>query len=322
MAQTTLTLNRTGDKMPIVGFGCWKVANEDAENTIYTAIKNGYRLIDGAADYGNEVEVGRGINKAIKEGIVKREEIFVTTKLWNTYHSKDNVRAAFDKQLKDLNLDYVDLYLIHFPVPLKNVPIETAYPPGWYQPGEDKVQLERSPLHELWPEFEKLVDAGLARNIGISNMNVQLIMDLLTYAKIKPSVLQIELHPYLQQSVLVKWVQEQDIQITAYSSFGPASFVPLGVDSAKKAAPLLQHDDISAIAKAHNKTPAQVLLRWSVQRGCAVIPKSSSEDRMVSNADVTSWSLPEDAMAKITQLDLNLRFNDPSGYGFNLPIFS
>ncbi|CAM0137140.1 hypothetical protein VKS41_008304 [Umbelopsis sp. WA50703] len=321
MAQT-LTLNRTGDKMPIVGFGCWKVANEDAENTIYTAIKNGYRTIDGAADYGNEVEVGRGINKAIKEGIVKREDIFVTTKLWNTYHSKDNVRTAFDKQLKDLNLDYVDLYLIHFPVPLKHVAIETAYPPGWYQPGADKVELERSPLHELWPEFEKLVDAGLARNIGISNMNVQLIMDLLTYAKIKPAVLQVELHPYLQQTALVNWVQEQGIQITAYSSFGPASFVSLGVNSAIKAAPLLQHDAISAIAKAHNKTPAQVLLRWSVQKGIAVIPKSSSEERMVSNADVTSWTLPEDAMNKIAELDLNLRFNDPSGYGFNLPIFS
>ncbi|KAI9287509.1 xylose reductase [Umbelopsis sp. AD052] len=319
---STLTLNRTGDKMPVVGFGCWKVANEDAENTIYTAIKNGYRLIDGAADYGNEVEVGRGINKAISEGIVKREELFVTTKLWNTYHKKEHVREAFNKQLKDLNLEYVDLYLVHFPVPLKHVAIETAYPPGWFQPGEEKVTLDRAPMHECWAEMEKLVEDKVARNIGVSNFNVQLLMDLLTYAKIKPAALQVELHPYLQQSTFVKWVQEQGIQITAYSSFGPASFVSLGVDHAIKAAPLLEHDVISEIAKTHNKSNAQVLLRWSVEKGIAVIPKSSSEARMVSNHDILSWTLPEADMAKIAKLDLNMRFNDPVTYGFNLPIFN
>jgi len=319
---TTLTLNRTGDKMPLVGFGCWKVSKSDAENTIYTAIKNGYRLIDGAADYGNEVEVGRGINKAISEGIVKREELFITTKLWNTFHKKEHVREAFDKQLKDLNLSYVDLYLIHFPIPLKYVPHDTAYPPEWFQPGENKVTLDRAPLHECWPELEKLVEDGVARNIGVSNFNVQLLMDLLTYAKIKPAVLQIELHPYLQQNVLVKWVQEQGIQITAYSSFGPASFVPLGVNHALSAAPLLEHDVIVSIAKANNKTPAQVLLRWSVEKGIAVIPKSSSEARMVSNHDITSWSLSKEDMAKIAELDIGLRFNNPMEYGFNLPIFN
>ncbi|KAH8555651.1 xylose reductase [Umbelopsis sp. PMI_123] len=318
---STLTLNRTGDKMPLVGFGCWKVANKDAEDTIYTAIKSGYRLIDGAADYGNEVEVGRGINKAISEGIVKREELFITTKLWNTYHKKEHVREAFNKQLKDLNLEYVDLYLIHFPVPLKHVAIETAYPPEWFQPGENNVTLDRAPMHECWAEMEKLVEAGLARNIGVSNFNAQLLMDLLTYAKIKPAALQIELHPYLQQNTLVKWVQEQGIQITAYSSFGPASFVSLGVDKALTAAPLLEHDVISNIAKAHHKSNAQVLLRWSVEKGIAVIPKSSSEARMVANHDVLSWSLTEAEMAEIAKLDLNLRFNDPVTYGFNLPIF-
>jgi D-xylose reductase len=121
---------------------------------------------------------------------------------------------------------------------------------------------------------------------------------------------------------LVKWVQEQGIQITAYSSFGPASFVSLGVNQAITAAPLLEHDVISAIAKANNKTPAQVLLRWSVEKGICVIPKSSSEGRMVSNHDITSWTLSEEDMAKIADLDLNLRFNDPCSYGFNLPIFN
>ncbi|RUS27058.1 NADP-dependent oxidoreductase domain-containing protein, partial [Jimgerdemannia flammicorona] len=170
----SLTLSRTGDKMPIVGFGCWKVSKDVTEHTVECAIREGYRLFDSACDYGNEVEVGRGIANAIKAGVVKREELFVTTKLWNTYHKKEHVRAAFDRQLKDLGLDYFDLYLVHFPVPLQYVPMETKYPPEWFPPGESKTKLEKAPLHELWPEMEKLVHEGLVKNIGISNFNVQL----------------------------------------------------------------------------------------------------------------------------------------------------
>ncbi|KAG2191108.1 hypothetical protein INT46_009032 [Mucor plumbeus] len=320
-AQTYATLNRTGDKMPLVGFGCWKVSPEDAEGTIYNAIKSGYRLIDGAADYGNEIEVGRGINKAIKEGIVTREEVFVVTKLWNTYHNKDRLRGAFDKQLNDLGLEYVDLYLIHFPVPLKHVNINEVYPAGWYQPNKTEIEFEPSPMHECWHEMEKLVDANLARNIGISNFNVQLILDLLTYAKIKPAVLQVELHPYLQQSRLVTWVQSQGINITAYSSFGPASFVDLTTDG-KTAAPLLEHATIKEIANKHNKTTGQVLLRWSTERNVAVIPKSTNQDRIKSNLDIFSWSLDKEDMDKIASLEKGLRFNDPYSYNFNLPLFN
>ncbi|KAI8984105.1 xylose reductase [Mycotypha africana] len=320
VSQQYATLNRTNDKMPLVGFGCWKVSQDEAENTIYNAIKNGYRLIDGAADYGNEVEVGRGINKAIKEGIVKREELFVVTKLWNTYHNKAQVRPAFEKQLKDLNLDYVDLYLIHFPVPLKHVDHATAYPPGWYQPGKEELEFEPSPMYECWREMEHLVDAKLARNIGVSNFNVQMILDLLTYAKIKPATLQVELHPYLQQKRLVEWVQKQGIQITAYSSFGPASFVDLTVDG-KTASPLLEHDIIKEISQKHSKTAGQILLRWSIERNVAVIPKSTHEERIKSNLDLFSWSLDGEDMKKIESLDKRLRFNDPFSYGFGLPLF-
>ncbi|CDS12710.1 hypothetical protein LRAMOSA04896 [Lichtheimia ramosa] len=316
-----LTLNRTGDKMPLVGFGCWKVSPEDAENTIYNAIKAGVRLIDGAGDYGNEVEVGRGINKAIKEGVVKREELFVTTKLWNTYHHKDNVRPAFEKQLKDMELDYVDLYLIHFPVPLKHVAVDAAYPPGWYQPtGATEIEFERSPMQDCWREMEKIAESGKAKNIGISNFNVQLILDLLTYANIKPAVLQVELHPYLQQTRLVEWVQKQGIQVTAYSSFGPASFIQL-TDDGKTAEPLLGHKVITDIASKHGKTPAQVLLRWSIERGVAVIPKSMNVERTRTNIDLFSFSLDKDDLSAIAKLELGLRFNDPFSYGFGLPLF-
>ncbi|KAI8059431.1 xylose reductase [Gilbertella persicaria] len=319
-SETHLTLNRTNDKMPIVGFGCWKVSNEDAEDTIYNAIKTGYRLFDGAADYGNEVEVGRGINKAIKEGIVSRKDLFVVTKLWNTYHSKDKVRAAFDKQLNDLGLEYVDLYLIHFPVPLKFVEFDKAYPPGWYQPGKDAIEFEASPIHETWREMEKLVEANLARNIGISNFNVQSILDLLTYAKIKPAVLQIELHPYLPQERLVKWVQSQGIQVTAYSSFGPTSYVDLH-ENGKKIAPLLEHDTIKAIADKHKVSTGQVLLRWAINRKLAVIPKSVNQQRLKGNLEIFSIKLDGDDNKALDSLKTNQRFNDPMLYGFNLPLF-
>ncbi|KAI7903618.1 xylose reductase [Cokeromyces recurvatus] len=315
-----VTLSRTGDKMPLVGFGCWKVSPQDAENTIYNAIKAGYRLIDGAADYGNEVEVGRGINKAIKEGVITREEIFVVTKLWNTYHNKTQVRPAFEKQLKDLDLDYVDLYLIHFPVPLKHVNINEIYPPGWYQPNKTEVEFEPSPMYECWHEMEKLAEDKLAHNIGISNFNVQMILDLLTYAQIKPAVLQVELHPYLQQSRLIAWVQSQGIHITAYSSFGPASFIELTNDG-KTTPPLLENEVIKEIADKHKKTTGQVLLRWSIERNIAVIPKSTNQERIKSNLDIFSWSLDDEDMKKIASLDKRLRFNDPYSYNFNLPLF-
>ncbi|KAI8374109.1 xylose reductase [Radiomyces spectabilis] len=323
MAQKNFVeLTRTNDKMPLVGFGCWKVDQKDAEETIYNAIKVGYRLIDGACDYGNEVEVGRGIRKAIADGIVKREEIFVTTKLWNTYHNKANVRPAFDKQLADLGLDYVDLYLIHFPIPLQHVEHDVCYPPGWVHPTKTSgILLEASPMQDCWREMEKIAEAGLARNIGISNFNVQLILDLLTYAKIKPAVLQIELHPYLQQKRLVEWVQSQGIAVTAYSSFGPASFAQL-TDDGRNAKPLLDHEVIQAIAKKHDKTTAQVLLRWSVERNVAVIPKSMHVERMTTNRDLFSWSLGADDIKDITALEMGLRFNNPDSYGMALPLFA
>ncbi|KAI9480849.1 MAG: 4-dihydromethyltrisporate dehydrogenase [Benjaminiella poitrasii] len=317
MSDQYLTLNRTNDKMPIIGFGCWKV-EENTEEVIYNAIKNGYRLIDGAAVYNNEVGVGRGINRAIKEGIVKREDLFVVSKLWNNYHNKAHVRPAIERTLKDMNLDYIDLYIIHFPVPLEYVDPAVQYPGPWFIDG--KVALEKSPMHELWAEMEKLVDAGLTRNLGVSNFNCQLIMDLLTYAKYKPATLQIELHPYLQQDPLVKWVQEQGIQVTAYSSFGPSSYVVFS-DTAKTIPTLFEHDVIKSIASKHNKTPAQVLLRWSVERKVAVIPKSMNEDRLKSNLDIFSFKLDEKDTEEIKKLEQNLRFNSLFAYGINIPLF-
>ncbi|RUS18876.1 putative NAD(P)H-dependent D-xylose reductase xyl1 [Endogone sp. FLAS-F59071] len=319
---SSLVLSRSGDKMPIVGFGCWKVPKDITEHTVEQAIREGYRLFDGAADYGNEVEVGRGIANAIKAGVVTREELFVTTKLWNTYHKKEHVRLAFEKQLKDLGLDYVDLYLVHFPISLEFVPIETKYPPEWYVPGTDKSKLaDNAPLHELWPEMEKLVDEGLARNIGVSNFNVQLIMDLWSYARIKPQVLQIEIHPYLPQTDLVNFVHGLGMQVTAYSTFGPASFVELEMAHAVNATPLFDHPVITTVASRHSRAPAQILLRWAVQRGLAIIPKTSNRERLKQNLDLLSFSLTDKDLAEIRSVENGLRLNNPPKYGIALPIF-
>ncbi|KAL7317973.1 hypothetical protein PS15m_004257 [Mucor circinelloides] len=319
-----ITLQTSGDKMPLIGFGCWKVDPKDAPETIYNAIKVGYRLIDSASNYKNEVAIGKGIKMAIQDGLVKREDIFVTTKLWSTYHKKEHVRLALEQQLKQLELDYVDMFLVHFPLPLKYVPIEEKYPPGWYQPGDDKdckITLDRAPMHECWAEMERLVDSGRTRNIGVSNFNCQLLMDMLTYARIPPSLLQIELHPYLSQEHLVKWAQSQGIAVTAYSSFGPTSFISTGSKRAKAVEPLFENPVIKDVAAKYNRNPSEVALRWSLERSVAVVPKSLNIDRMRMNLEALNWEMEEEDVESINKLDMGLRFNDPMVNAQKIPLF-
>lgn len=294
--------------MPAVGFGCWKVNNDTAADQIFNAIKVGYRLFDGAQDYGNEKEVGQGIRRAIDEGLVARDELFVTSKLWNTYHEPKNAAAALDRTLSDLGLDYVDLFLIHFPIALKFVPFEEKYPAGL--PDGD-YEYEDVSLLETWRALEGFVKAGKVKSIGISNFSGGQIWDLLTKAEIRPAVLQIEHHPYLQQPQLIKYVHEQGIRITGYSSFGPQSFLEIENAAALKAPSLLEHDTIKEVAQKHDRSPAQVLLRWAVQRGIAVIPKSNNPDRLLQNLTVEDFDLTDDELNQLAKLDLHLRFNDP-----------
>lgn len=188
--------------MPAVGLGLWKLPNEDCQRVVLNAIKAGYRLLDGASCYGNEKEVGLGIKQALDEGVVKRDDLWITSKLWNTYHRKEHVRDACLRTLTDLGVDYLDLYLIHFPIALKFVPFEKRYPPDWiYDPDALKPCMEEDnvPFQETWRALEDLVEEGLVRNIGVSNVGTSLLRDVLNYAKVKPSVLQVEIHPYHSQ---------------------------------------------------------------------------------------------------------------------------
>ena len=267
-------------------------------------------LIDLLLDYGNEVEAGQGVARAIKEGIVKREDLFLVSKLWNSFHDGDKVEPICRKQLADWDIDYFDLYIVHFPISLKYVDPKDRYPPGFTYDGKNVVPGKAS-IQETWTAMESLVEKKLAKSIGISNFNGQLIMDLLRYAKIVPATLQIEHHPYLTQEGLVKLAQDHGIAVTAYSSFGPQSFLELDMQRAKDTPLLFDNPTIKSIADKHKKTPAQILLRWTTQRDIAVIPKSNNQNRLAQNLDVTSFDLSTDELTEISGLNKNLRFNDP-----------
>lgn len=315
----TIKLN-SGYEMPLVGFGLWKVNNDTCADQVYNAIKAGYRCFDGACDYGNETESGQGVSRAIEDGLVKRSDLFLVSKLWNSFHDGPRVEPICKKQLQDWGIDYFDLFIMHFPVSLKYVDPSVRYPPG-FTDENDKVTPGKASIQETWQAMEALVDKGLCRSIGVSNFRGVLLMDLLRYARIRPATLQIEHHPYLMQEGLVKYAQDEGIAVTAYSSFGPQSFLELNMKQAKDTPLLLEHPSIKKIAEGKGKTPAQVLLRWATQRGVAVIPKSNNPGRLAQNLDVLGFELSEGDMGEIKSIDKGLRFNDPLNYGVPIPIY-
>lgn len=268
------------------------------------------RETDKHSDYGNEKQAGEGVARAIKDGIVKREDLFLVSKLWNSFHDPERVAPICKKQLEDWGIEYFDLYIVHFPIALKYVDPSVRYPPGW-EDENDKITPSRATLESTWHAMESLVDDGLARSIGISNYSGGLVLDLLRYARIRPATLQIEHHPFLTQQQLIDLCAAEGIAVTAYSSFGPQSFLELDVAKAKVAAPLLEHPVIKKIAEKQGKTPAQVLLRWATQRGIAVIPKSNNQDRLAQNLDVCGFDLEKEQIQEISELNQGLRFNEP-----------
>lgn len=301
--------------IPPIGFGFWKVAREDAADTAYEAIKAGYRHLDCAADYGNEMEVGQGIARAISDGLVTRDDLWITSKLWNTFHAKEHVEEAARKSLSDLGIERIDLYLIHFPIALEYVPIADRYPPDWIANPDDanpEMRLAKVPLHETWAGMETVHDAGLAAHIGVCNYNTGLLHDLITYARIAPHSLQIESHPYLTQEKLIRLATDYGMQVTAFSPLGALSYLEL--DMAGAGDSVLTQPVVTAAAEAHEKTPAQVVLRWGVQRGCSIIPKTTKPDRMRENLDIMDFALSDDEMQAISALNQNRRFNDPGDF--------
>jgi len=214
-------------------FGLWKVPAESAADTVYNAIKAGYRLFDGAfglsvlklkkrslRHYGNEKQCGQGVKRAIDEGLVKRSDLFITSKLWNTFHEKERVEPIVRKQLEWWGLEYFDLFHIHFPVALEYVDPAVSYPSGWKNL-QGKVVQSKATIQETYQALEALVDQGLIKSLGVSNFQGALLLDVLRYARIRPAVLQIEHHPYLVQNELLTFAKEEGIAVTAYSTYVP-----------------------------------------------------------------------------------------------------
>lgn len=298
-----------------IGLGLWKIPNVQCADIVYNAIKVGYRQLDSACDYGNEVEVGQGIARAIADGLCTRADLRITSKLWNTYHSKQHVQPALEKTLKDLGLDYLDSYLIHFPIAQPFVAFETRYPPEWItnpEASEPEMQIAAVPLFETWQAMEALVETGLVKTIGVCNYNSGLLNDLMAYAKIKPAELQIESHPYLTQERLIRLAKNYGIAVTTFSPLGALSYLELDMATAFES--VLTQDVVIAAAQRAGKTPAQVVLRWGVQRGCTIIPKSSKIERLKENINIFDFALSEQEMSDISALNQNRRFNDPGNF--------
>jgi len=300
------------NKMPALGLGLWKIPQAQTAATIVTALELGYRHIDSACDYANEPQAGEGIAQAIQQGICTRDDLWVTSKLWNTFHRPEHVRPALLKTLSDLKLEKLNLFLIHFPIALKYVDFATRYPPEWlHKPEANKptMVIDRVPLHETWAAMEALVEEGLVDHIGVSNYNSGLVNDLLNYATIHPAVLQIESHPYLTQDKVLQLCDQESIVPTAYSPLGGSSYVEMDMATAEES--LLKHPLIHVLASEYTVTPAQILLRWAIQRGTAVISKSTQKAHLEENFKLFSFELQHKDMQAISGLNLNKRYNDP-----------
>ena len=307
---------------PLV-FGFWKVPKDICADVCYNSIAAGYRRLDCACDYGNEEEVGEGIARAIEEGLCKREDLFVTSKLWNTYHKPEHVPLALKRSLKDLKLEYLDEYLIHFPISMQFVPFESKYPPEWTNL-EDKMVLVPNDMGATWKAMEELVDEKLVKTIGVCNFSTQLLRQIFSTCRIKPSTLQVELHPHNSQSKLIRFAEEAGMQITAFSTFGASSYIELNM--AQDDDLLMRNPTIIEIASLKNKTPAQVLIRWALQRNTFPLTKTSSVERMKENRNVLDFELTGGEMEKINALNKNRRYNDPGvfcelGMGTFCPIY-
>ncbi|CAG2118825.1 unnamed protein product [Medioppia subpectinata] len=301
----TITLSN-GRKMPVIGLGTYRATGDVIYNSVLTALDVGYRHIDTAYLYDNEKDIGRALKHAFSETKIKREDVFIVSKLWHTFHSRPLVTEAIEKSLNSLGLEYLDLYLIHFPFGLKEGTNETTPvdPQG-------NVLFSDVDYVETWKGMEDVLSKGLAKSIGLSNFNHEQIDRILSVAKVKPVINQVECHPYLNQKQLKDFCSERGIVLTAYS--------PLGTGR------LLNDTVVLEIADKHNVTAAQVLIRYEAQRGVVVIPKATSRKYIEENFNVFNINLSEEDMKSIDSLNQNLRYNvvdyakKNKYYPFNLP---
>ncbi|NRA68087.1 MAG: aldo/keto reductase [Pseudobacteriovorax sp.] len=298
----TIVLN-DGRKLPAIGLGTWKSTEEgEAYQAVRKALDIGYRHIDCAHIYGNEAEIGRAISDSISDGICSRDDLWITSKLWNNSHESERVLEACKFTLEQLNLDYLDLYLMHWPIAFRSDVMAPENANGF-------LSLEDVPLSETWGALLSLQEKGLSRSVGVSNFSARRLQEIIDSSGCAPAVNQVELHPFLPQRELFDFCQKQNIHLTAYSPLGSNDRPDVLKRPDEK--PILDNDTIAAIANEHQTTPARVLIAWAVQRGTSVIPKSTNAERLAENLSASQLVLTETNMKQISQLETGLRYVNP-----------
>ncbi|KAJ4704596.1 Aldo-keto reductase family 4 member like [Melia azedarach] len=275
----------TGAKIPSVGLGTWQAEPGVVGDAVDAAIKAGYRHIDCALVYGNEKEIGLVLKKLFEDGVVKREELWITSKLGCRDNAPEYASEALNQTLQDLQIDYLDLYLMHWPVQMKKDSV-----------GFKPENLVEPDIPGTWRAMEALYDSGKARAIGVSNFSTKKLADLLAVACVPPAVNQVECHPSWQQQKLRELCKLKGVHLSGYSPLGSPGTTWIKSD-------VLKHPVVNMVAEKLGKTPAQVCLRWGLQMGHSVLPKSTNEARIKENLDVFDWSIPEDLFAKFSEIE-------------------